>query len=92
MALLGCGPSLTLEGARAKVAPADAVARCSPISSVEGTGGSLEKAEIDLRNKAGTMNADRVVITDTAEAGGSVRLTGKAYGCASAQTGGPEAP
>jgi hypothetical protein len=91
-ALVGCGPSLTLEGARAQIAQKEAVVSCQPISNVDGAGGSKEKAEIALRNKAGTMNADRVVVTDTAEAGGQVRVTGEAYSCsAAASISGPQA-
>jgi hypothetical protein len=83
--LIGCAPSLTLEGTRAQVAPESDVAACRPISSVQGSGDSKAEAEIALRNQAGQMNADRVVIGELLEADGRVKLSGKAYSCSSAQ-------
>jgi len=89
--LLGaCGPKLSLEGARVKLlAPTDELGSCQPISNVDGSGGSKEGAEVAIRNKAGKMNADRVVVSDTLEASGKVKLVGKAYSCSAAQQGGP---
>src|SRR3954469_22159160 len=85
LGMIACGPSLTTAGARAKVASAEEVAACRPVSSVKGSGSSKEAAEVSLRHKAGAMNVDRVVVTDTAEGSDGVMLTGQAYSCSSAQ-------
>jgi hypothetical protein len=54
---------------------------CQPISSVDATQSSQEKAETELRNDAGRMNANWVLITDTVENAGFVNLKGTAYNC-----------
>lgn len=54
---------------------------CQPISAVESTEGSEHGAETDLRNRAGRMNANWVLITDKVENGGYVNLKGTAYNC-----------
>lgn len=59
------------------------VVDCQPISAVDATQGSQEKAETELRNNAGRMNANWVLITDTVENGGYVALKGTAYNCGS---------
>ena len=88
MLTVACGPALTMEGARVKVAPGAAdVTNCQNISNVDALAGDKEAAEIMLRNKAGTLNADNVVVTETVENGGQVKLVGKAYSCAAAQSG-----
>ncbi len=90
VAVVACGPKLTLEGARVQVAPSmEELSACQPVSAVDAVADSKEKAEIALRNKAGAMSADRVLISDTLEAGGEVKLLGKAFSCSSAETGGP---
>lgn len=81
LASVACGPSLTMQGASVQVASADSIVNCQPIGGVEATAGSQEKAEIMLRNKAGTMNADMIVVSDTVENAGQVMLKGKAYSC-----------
>lgn len=78
--LTSCSASLTLEGSGVRVAP-EATAECQPISAVEATGSSEEETEVLLRNKAGEMNANLVVIQDKAEAGGDHRFKGEAYNC-----------
>lgn len=87
---LACAPALTMEGARVKVAPDTDIANCQGISSVDALAGSREEAEVLLRNKAGTMNADAVVITEAIENAGQVKLMGKAYSCSAAATGAPQ--
>jgi hypothetical protein len=88
--LIACGPKLTFEGSRVKLLTLkDEIGNCQPISNVDGVGGSQEKAEISIRNRAGTMNADRVVITDALESSGRVKLVGKAYSCSAVEGTGP---
>lgn len=90
LAAAACGPALTFEGTRVQVAPsADSMANCQPISAVDVVGSTAEEAEILLRNKAGAMNADALVVTENLEAQGMVKLVGKAYSCKAAQPGGP---
>ena len=79
--LAACGPKLTMEGARVKVAASLPAATCTAISTLLADGGSREKAEIVLRNKAGEMSANALVISETAENDGRYRLVGQAYGC-----------
>lgn len=78
-----CGPALTMEGARVKILPEAPVNTCNAISQVQGDGASHDKAEVMLRNHAGEMNANAVVVTENVDNGGQVRLIGKAYGCKS---------
>jgi hypothetical protein len=78
--LLSCGPKLTLDGSGVRVAT-EAAADCQPISTVEATAPCEKDAEILLRNKAGAMNANLVVVQDRAEAGGEHRLKGETYSC-----------
>jgi hypothetical protein len=90
--LTGCGPKLTAEGARARIATAEAVNACRPVSNVDGKGKSKDEAEIALRNKAGEMNADSIVLADTSEGTDEVMMSGKAYSCSSAQNSGAPTP
>jgi hypothetical protein len=77
-----CGPKTTMAGAGVHVAKERSeVNGCQPISGVDATNSSEEKAETDLRNKAGTMNANWVLIDDKVENGGYVALKGTAYTC-----------
>ena len=77
-----CAPSLTMEGTRVKVLPSpEAATACEPISAVEVTEGGKDAAEIALRNKAGAMNANAVLIAETVEAQGKVKLIARAFGC-----------
>lgn len=77
-----CGPKTTMAGAGVKVAKDRAqVNGCQPISGVDATNSSDEAAETELRNKAGTMNANWVLIDDKTENGGYVALKGTAYTC-----------
>ncbi|MBN1960068.1 MAG: hypothetical protein JW841_03915 [Deltaproteobacteria bacterium] len=86
--LFACGPKLSLEGSRVKLLDsADELSSCQPISNVDATAASKEKAEIIIRNKAGTMNADRVVIKETLEADGKVKLLGESYSCSATELG-----
>jgi hypothetical protein len=78
--LAACGPSLTLDGQQVKVAES-AAKTCRPISTIVGEGSSREKAEVDLRNRAAEIHANTVVVTEHADAGGKVKLTGQAFGC-----------
>jgi hypothetical protein len=72
----------TMAGAGVHVAKARSdVNGCQPISAVESTEGSEERAETDLRNRAGRMNANWVLINDKVENGGYVNLKGTAYTC-----------
>jgi hypothetical protein len=80
---VACGPSLTMAGAGVKIGSADSVANCQVMGAVEATAGNQERAETMIRNNAGKLNAEVVVITDTTENGGKVRLEGKAYNCPS---------
>ena len=78
---VGCAKT-TMAGAGVHVAKDRAeVNGCQPISSVDATQGSQESAETELRNDAGRMNANWVLITDTIENGGYVNLKGTAYNC-----------
>lgn len=74
-----CGPKLTMEGAGVKVA--EGIGDCKAIQGVEATAGSKEAAEIDLRNQAGAMGGNGVVVEETTENEGQVRLKGKAIKC-----------
>jgi hypothetical protein len=77
----GC-KSTTMAGAGVHVAKDKSeVVNCQPISSVESTEGSEGKAETDLRNRAGRMNANWVLVTDKVENGGYTNLKGTAYNC-----------
>ncbi len=78
---VGCAKT-TMAGAGVHVAKDRAeVNGCQPISAVDATQSSQEKAETELRNDAGRMNANWVLITDTVENGGYVSLKGTAYNC-----------
>ena len=79
--LVACGPKLSAEGVRVHVAETAQAPLCRPIGNVEGEGSDHEKAEIVLRNKAGEMKANTVVITEHAMTPGEVKLVGQAYGC-----------
>src|SRR5258708_29292349 len=79
--LAGCSHA-TMAGAGVHVAKAhDEVNGCQPISSVQSTEGSESAAETDLRNRAGRMNANWVLISDKVENGGYVNFKGTAYNC-----------
>lgn len=83
-----CGPKTTMAGAGVHVAKdRAAVNGCQPISGVDATNSSEERAETDLRNKAGTMNANWVLVDDKIENGGYVALKGTAYTCPKDQPG-----
>jgi hypothetical protein len=79
--LVACGPKLSSEGVRVHVAETAQAPLCRPIGNVEGEGNDHEKAEIQLRNKAGELKANTVVITEHAMTPGEVKLVGQAYGC-----------
>lgn len=79
--LAACGPKLSAEGVRVHVAETAQAPLCRPIGNVEGEGSDHEKAEIALRNKAGDLKANTVVITEHAMTPGEVKLVGQAYGC-----------
>lgn len=80
--LIACGPKLTMSGAGVHVAKArNEVTGCQPISAVSSTQRSPEKAEVDLRNHAGDLNANWVLIDDKIENAGMVNLKGTAYTC-----------
>jgi hypothetical protein len=82
MGLAACGPKVTMAGAGVHVAKARSeVTGCQPISAVASTQGSEEKAEADLRNRAGDLNANWVLVDDKVENGGYVNLKGTAYNC-----------
>src|SRR5690348_7085209 len=91
--LVACGPKVTMAGAGVHVAKERSqVTGCQPISAVASTKGSEEKAEADLRNRAGELNANWVLIDDKVENDGSVNLKGTAYTCPKdVATGGAEA-
>ena len=89
---LACSPSLTMEGARVRVAQgANVDGNCRPISNVDVQAGDQEDAEILLRNKAGEMNANMVTVAEKVEAGGDVKLIGKSYSCTEGAGGGQQA-
>ena len=77
-----CGPKLSAVGMHVQVAETAQAPLCRPIGNVEGEGSDHEKAEITLRNRAGELNANTVVITEHAMTPGEVKLVGQAYGCA----------
>lgn len=77
-----CGPKLSAVGTHVQVAETAQAPLCRPIGNVEGEGSNHEKAEITLRNRAGELNANTVVITEHAMTPGEVKLVGQAYGCA----------
>lgn len=79
--LVACGPKLSAEGVRVHVAETAQAPLCRPIGNVEGEGPDHEKAEIVLRNRAGELKANTVVITEHAMTPGEVKLVGQAYGC-----------
>lgn len=79
--LVACGPKLSAEGVRVHVAETAQAPLCRPIGNVEGEGSDHEKAEIKLRNKAGELKANTVVVTEHAMTPGEVKLVGQAYGC-----------
>lgn len=76
-----------MAGARVKVAENANATSCHPISGIEAEAATREKAEILLRNKAGEMSANAVLITETIVNDGVVRLTGEALGCKAEPTG-----
>lgn len=79
--LAACGPKLSAEGVRVHVAETAQAPLCRPIGNVEGEGPDHEKAEVVLRNRAGELKANTVVITEHAMTPGEVKLVGQAYGC-----------
>lgn len=79
--LVACGPKLSAEGVRVHVAETAQAPLCRPIGNVEGEGSDHERAEIILRNHAGELKANTVVITEHAMTPGEVKLVGQAYGC-----------
>ena len=87
MGFFACAPQLTMEGAHVKLVESTTdVASCQGIGNAEGQGNSKDNAEIAIRNHAGTMNADIVVVKETIENGEQVKVTGKAFAkCANAQ-------
>ncbi len=83
LSLVACGPALTMSGAQVKITPSSSIDanKCNVISAVEVTAGSKEKAEIQLRNKAGKASASHVVVEETVENGGRILLKGQSYNC-----------
>jgi hypothetical protein len=90
--LAACGPKLNAGGVRVQVAETAQAPLCRPIGNVEGEGSDHEKAEINLRNRAGELNANTVVITEHAMTPGEVKLVGQAYGCAASNNPAAAAP
>ncbi|MEO0813094.1 MAG: hypothetical protein AAFY60_09550 [Myxococcota bacterium] len=83
---VGCGSSIALTTRGALVQLADGSALhpdCKPIQDVKVQGKDAEQAEIVLRNKAGAMAAQKVVIVNRAEVPGGLVVEGRAYGCPS---------
>ena len=71
-----------MRGARVKVAATAPIGlECMPISNVDAEADSKDAAEILLRDRAGAMNATHVVVSETVQNAGQVKLIGKALGC-----------
>ncbi|MEO0593174.1 MAG: hypothetical protein AAFZ38_06295 [Myxococcota bacterium] len=83
LGLMSCGgPALTTRGALVKITDAKALhIDCKPIRDVTARGNSPEAAQVLLRNEAGTMAADRLVIQDQAEVPNGFVIKAQAYGC-----------
>lgn len=81
----GCGgPSLTTLGALVKFTDAEALdIDCKPIRDVMARGRDTEEVEIYIRNEAGSMAADRVVVQERTEIPDGVVIKAQAYGCPS---------
>lgn len=90
--LAACGPKLSAGGMHVQVAETAQAPLCRPIGNVEGEGADHEKAEITLRNRAGELNANTVVITEHAMTPGEVKLVGQAYGCSASNDPAAAAP
>lgn len=78
--VFACGPKLTFEGSRVKLIDR-AHGDCQPIGNVRGVGSSTETAEVEIRNQAGTMNANALVIEERGEGSDGSIATGIAYRC-----------
>jgi len=76
--------SLSTRGALVQAAEKDTLhPDCKPIRDIKVKGKNAEQAEIVLRNKAGSMAAQKVVVVNRAEVPGGIVVEGRAYGCPS---------
>ena len=76
-----CAPQLTQLGARVQVAKTISPVDCRAIGDVDGAGSSQQSAQTRLRNAAGEMHANTVVISEAIDNQGQVSLHGQAFGC-----------
>ncbi len=84
--LIACAGSVSLStrGALVQIAEKDGLhPDCKPIRDVKVKAANQDEAEIVLRNKAGTLAAQKVVIVNRADVPGGIVVEGMAYGCPS---------
>ena len=70
-----------MHGARVKIVSTTSATECQAINDVDAEGDSQADAEVILRNAAGHLNANTVVVSETTLNGSRVRLHGQAFGC-----------
>lgn len=86
LGLVACAgaASLTTRGALVQIAEKDTLhPDCKPIRDVKVKAGDPDAAEIALRNQAGSLAAQKLVIVNRAEVPGGIVVEAMAYGCPS---------
>lgn len=81
VSLTACGPKLSSQGLSVKVAESAPAETCRVIGTVEAENSNEPRAQVMLRNKAGEMRANTVVVTRHTEEAGRIKLVGQAFGC-----------